>query len=111
MATYNGQRYLEQQILSILNQTLKPDEFIVCDDGSTDGTIAILEKFAQQNKLRYIINDRQLGLVANFKKAVSLANNESYIALSDQDDVWLPEKLEKSVALLQQIDEPEVPCM
>lgn len=111
MATYNGEKYLEQQILSILNQTVKPDEFIVCDDGSTDGTISLLEKFAQQNKLRYVINDRQLGLIANFKKVVSLANNENYIALSDQDDEWLPEKLEKSVELLQQIDNDKVPCM
>ena len=111
MATYNGAKYLEQQILSILNQTQKPAEFIVCDDGSTDGTIGILEKFAQQNKLRYIINDRQLGLVANFKKVVALANNNNYVALSDQDDEWLPEKLEKSFNLLQQIDEASVPCM
>lgn len=111
MATYNGEKYLEQQIVSILEQTVKPDEFIVCDDGSTDRTIAILEKFAQQNKLRYVINDRQLGLIANFKKTVSLANNGNYIALSDQDDVWLPQKLEKSIELLQQIDDATIPCM
>lgn len=111
MATYNGEKYLEQQIQSILNQSLPPSEFIVCDDCSTDGTVAILEKYAQQHKLRYVVNDHQLGLVANFKKAVALADDANYIALSDQDDEWLVDKLEKSAALMQQIDDPQIPCM
>jgi glycosyltransferase involved in cell wall biosynthesis len=111
MATYNGAKYLDQQIQSILNQSLPPAEFIVCDDRSTDQTVAILEKYAQQNKLRYVVNDYQLGLVANFKKAVSLADEANYVALSDQDDEWLSNKLEKLAALLLQIDDPKVPCM
>jgi glycosyltransferase involved in cell wall biosynthesis len=111
MATYNGEKYLDQQIQSILNQSRPPAEFIVCDDLSTDGTVAILEKYAQQNKLRYVVNDYRLGLVANFKKAVSLADDANYIALSDQDDEWLNDKLEKSAALLRQINDPAVPCM
>jgi glycosyltransferase involved in cell wall biosynthesis len=111
MATYNGEKYLDQQIQSILNQSLPPAEFIVCDDRSTDGTAAILEKYAQQNNLRYVVNDHRLGLVANFKKAVSLADDANYVALSDQDDEWLNDKLEKTAALLQQINDPAAPCM
>jgi glycosyltransferase involved in cell wall biosynthesis len=111
MATYNGERYLEQQLQSILNQTLKPAEIIVCDDVSTDGTVAILEKYKQKGKLTYVVNNHQLGLIDNFKKAVSLATEGNYVALSDQDDEWLPEKLAQSAALLQKIEDSELPCM
>ncbi len=111
MTTYNGEKYLDQQIQSILNQTLKPVEFIVCDDLSTDGTISILEKYRQGQKLVYFINEQRLGPVRNFKKAVSLASKNNYIALSDQDDEWLPEKLEKSAKLLKKIDFVDKPCM
>jgi len=111
MTTYNGEKYLEQQIISILNQTLKPTQFVVCDDGSTDNTIAILEKYKQQQQLDYIVNSNRLGLIDNFKKAVSLATTDNCIALSDQDDEWIPDKLEKSAALLTTIDSTQYPCM
>lgn len=111
MTTYNGADYLEEQILSILNQTIPPDEFIVCDDCSTDGTVAILEKYQKEQKLTYVVNDGQLGLINNFKKAVSLASAGNYVALSDQDDEWLPYKLERSAVLLEAIEDPALPCM
>lgn len=111
MATYNGEKYLEQQIQSILTQTLKPDEIIVCDDVSTDGTIAILKKYQQQGQLTYVVNDHRLGFIDNFKKAVALAADTNYVSLSDQDDEWLPDKLERSVALLQKIDNSKIPCL
>lgn len=104
MTTYNGEKYLDQQIQSILNQTLAPDEIIVCDDGSTDSTVTILKRYSDQKKLIYYVNDRQLGLIDNFKKAVSLAKKTNCIALSDQDDEWLPDKLCKSAALMESID-------
>lgn len=110
MTTCNGERYLDQQIRSVLDQTLPPDEIIVCDDCSADGTLAILERYYQQKKLTYFINDRQLGLIKNFKKVVSLANENNAVALCDQDDEWLPDKLEKSVALLQRMNN-DLPCM
>lgn len=111
MATYNGAQYLEEQIRSILNQTLPPDELIVCDDCSTDGTVEILEKYKQDQKLSYVVNDRQLGLIDNFKKAVSLATVTNYVALSDQDDQWLPDKMERSAILLAKIEDDGVPSM
>lgn len=111
MATYNGEKYLEKQILSILGQTFKPAEFIVCDDQSTDGTVAILEKFKQQGQLTYVVNERQLGVIENFKKGVSLATEGNYISLTDQDDEWVADKLQKCAGLLESIDDPQKPCM
>jgi glycosyltransferase involved in cell wall biosynthesis len=111
MTTYNGERYLEQQIESILSQSLLPNTLIVCDDQSTDGTVGILDKYQQQGKLTYVINTKQLGLIENFKKAVALAPHDAYVALSDQDDQWLPDKLEQSARLLLEIEDPGLPCM
>jgi len=105
MATCNGEKYLDKQIQSILQQTLKPTEIIVCDDVSTDSTVSILEKYRQEGQLKYIINDNRLGFIGNFKKAVSLANTSNYIALADQDDEWMPDKLEKSAKFLKQLDD------
>lgn len=111
MATYNGEKYLEQQIRSILDQTLKPDELIVCDDNSTDGTINILEKYRQLSQLSYVVNTSRLGVINNFVKAVSLAVPGNYISLADQDDEWMLDKLEKSAQLLEKIDDESIPCM
>lgn len=111
MATCNGEKYLDQQIQSILKQSLKPDEFIVCDDVSTDDTVAILKKYQEQGQLIYVVNDHRLGFVDNFKKAVGLAANDNYVALCDQDDEWLPDKLEKSIVLLEKINDNKFPCM
>jgi len=110
MATYNGEQYLKEQIDSILSQTLAPQELIVCDDCSTDGTVAILEQYQQRRLLTYIINEKRLGLIGNFKKAVALASQDNCVALSDQDDIWLPDKLMSSAALLEQMDN-NVPCL
>jgi glycosyltransferase involved in cell wall biosynthesis len=104
MATYNGERYLEEQLDSILSQTLKPVEIIVCDDQSTDGTRAILEKYQQDGHIRFFINDNRLGFVGNFKKAVSLTKPNNYIALSDQDDIWLPNKIDAAANLILNIE-------
>jgi glycosyltransferase involved in cell wall biosynthesis len=110
MATYNGERYLKEQIDSILSQTLSPQEFIVCDDCSTDGTVAILEQYQRKQLLTYVVNERQLGLIGNFKKAVSLAAENNCVALSDQDDIWLPDKLLSSAAVLEHMDN-NFPCL
>ena len=105
MATYNGERYLEEQLDSILSQTLPPMEIVVCDDSSSDNTVSILEKYSKKFNVRYVVNESQLGLTANFKKAVSLVAGSGYIALSDQDDIWLPRKLELSALKLKNIDD------
>lgn len=110
MATFNGEKYLEEQLDSILSQTVFPDELIICDDGSVDGTVAILERYQQRDLLKFSVNPQRLGLVDNFKKAVSLARKTNYIALSDQDDFWLPDKLEKSAEAIRALPKGS-PCM
>lgn len=94
MCTYNGERYLREQLESIAKQTLLPSELIVCDDQSADATAKIISDFAQSAPfpVKFIRNPQNLGSTKNFEKAISLCNGE-FIALCDQDDIWQPEKL------------------
>jgi glycosyltransferase involved in cell wall biosynthesis len=111
MATYNGGKYLVEQLDSILSQTLLPVEIIVCDDQSTDNTSEILENYQSKGLLKYYINEKRLGFIGNFKKAVSLCNPENYVALSDQDDIWLPSKLSLAAQYIKNIDETDTPAI
>jgi len=111
MTTYDGAAYLEAQLGSILSQTLQPEQIIICDDLSSDDTVAILEKYAAADpRIRYHVNETRLGVIGNFKKAVSLATTD-LIALSDQDDIWVPEKLERLYEAISTIDTPDTPVM
>lgn len=92
MATYNGAKYLEEQLDSIYAQSYKKFEVIVVDDVSTDDTVLILEKYKQKYGLKYFVNDKNMGVTKNFEKAILKCDGE-YIALVDQDDIWLPNKL------------------
>jgi glycosyltransferase involved in cell wall biosynthesis len=107
MCTYNGETYLQRQLESIATQVLLPDELVICDDGSTDATAEIIRAFAASSPfpVRLIRNDHNLGSTKNFEKAIGLCRGE-LIALCDQDDVWLPEKLGKLSAVLA--DDPSV---
>lgn len=94
MATYNGAKYLLEQLDSLAVQTLAPYELIVTDDGSTDETLGILDEFARRAPFPIYIhrNEQRLGYRDNFLKAAKLCGGE-LIAFCDQDDVWLPDKL------------------
>lgn len=95
--TYNGEQYIAAQLESMQAQTRLPDEVIVCDDGSTDNTVAIVEAFAKQSPFAVKVfrnESKPLGSSKNFEKAITLCSHE-LIALADQDDVWMPEKLNK----------------
>lgn len=111
IATYNGEKYLEEQLDSILSQSLRPVELIICDDQSTDGTAAILEKYQQKGLLRYYVNKDRLGFVGNFKRAVSMTLDTNYVALSDQDDIWLPGKLQAAAGAMMKLEEGNKPSM
>lgn len=95
LACYNGEEFIKDQIFSILNQSVKDLELIICDDKSTDNTINIIQNI-NDNRIKLHLNNSQLGVVKNFEKAISLCSGD-YIALSDQDDVWFEKKLEKQL--------------
>lgn len=96
MCTYNGEQYLGDQLASIAAQTRPPDELVVCDDHSTDATCEIVARFAASApfSVRIHLNEQNLGSTRNFERAIRLCEGD-IIALSDQDDVWLPEKLQR----------------
>lgn len=102
MATYNGQRFLPMQLESIAAQTRLPDELVISDDGSSDCTVEIVEKFAAHARFKVILlkNTDRLGSIKNFERALTKCSGE-IIALSDQDDLWLPEKLEKQGGFIE----------
>jgi hypothetical protein len=97
LCTYNGERWLPQQLASIQQQTRLPDELVVCDDRSTDQTLAMLGEFAAAVPfpVEIIRNTETLGSTKNFEKAIRLCGGD-LIALSDQDDLWYPNRLERS---------------
>jgi glycosyltransferase involved in cell wall biosynthesis len=105
MATYNGARYLEQQLTSIASQTLRPAELVVHDDGSTDETVDLLTAFAGDCPFPVRVRVREAGggFADAFLHAATLCTGE-FVAFCDQDDIWLPEKLTTVVAALRAPD-------
>jgi glycosyltransferase involved in cell wall biosynthesis len=103
MATYNGAKYLQAQLDSFAAQTQLPDELIVCDDNSTDQTLEILENFAQSAAFTVRIhrNQTRLGYVENFNRAMLMCDGD-IVFLSDQDDYWLPSKIQCVYAIFQE---------
>jgi Glycosyl transferase family 2 len=101
MCTFNGAVYLPAQLESLAAQTRLPAELVVCDDCSTDETAALLRAFAARAPfpVRLYVNERNQGSTKNFAQAIARCTGE-VIALCDQDDVWLPEKLERMAAAL-----------
>ena len=95
ICTYNGEKYLRRQLESFAAQTRLPDEVVICDDCSQDATGRILKDFAANAAfpVRLYFNTDNLGFVKNFEKVIRLCEGE-IIVLSDQDDVWEPNKLE-----------------
>jgi glycosyltransferase involved in cell wall biosynthesis len=106
MATYNGARYLPEQLDSLAGQTLPPAELVVADDGSTDDTLSVLHEFARRSPfpVRVLPPEPHAGYVAAFLRAAAAARY-AHIAYADQDDVWRPTKLARCVQWLRQ---PEV---
>ena len=103
LAAYKGEAYLTQQLESILAQTVQPDEVLLCDDGSTDGTVALIEDFLAHHQpagWRLLRNETNVGYCHNFYRGIADASGD-IIFLSDQDDVWHPQKIEKMLEAME----------
>jgi glycosyltransferase involved in cell wall biosynthesis len=101
LCTYNGAAFLEEQLKSIEEQTYSNIEIICSDNGSTDGTDIILEKWCNNSSSRLFTRAINLGLNINFYNALKFAKGD-YIMFCDQDDVWIPFKVERLVSFIQQ---------
>lgn len=99
LATYNGSKYIEIQISSILKQLNQNDEVIILDDASTDDTLKLIYNF-RDSRIRMIRNPINIGVVKTFERALNKANGD-IIFLSDQDDIWLPNKVQKIIEVFQ----------
>lgn len=102
IAAYNGEKYIEQQLESILNQTVMADEVLICDDCSSDRTVEICRSFIEKNGLsgwRIELNKKNLGYCRNFYKAIGEVKGD-IIFLCDQDDAWDENKLEVMTAVM-----------
>lgn len=96
MTTYNGSKYIIEQLDSIKNQTFPPDEVIICDDSSTDNTAHLVINYLSENHLdnwKFSVNKQRLGWRENFRKAISITKGE-IVFFSDQDDLWSIDKIE-----------------
>ena len=112
LSTYNGERYLEEQVDSILAQDVSDLRLFVRDDGSTDGTVALLRRLERREDITLLIG-KNVGYTRSFLHIVrSIPRSFDYISFSDQDDIWLPGKLSRAVSVLRQQDEsiPQLYC-
>lgn len=101
MSTYNGEKYIREQLDSILNQTEVEIRLIIRDDGSSDKTISIIKEYAEKNKCVSIIEGRNLGVGHSFWELLKKAPTSDYYAFADQDDVWDFDKLSHAVKVVQ----------
>ena len=109
MATYNGEDYLAEQLDSLLNQTFQDFKLILNDDNSTDNTLSIAQGYAEKypGKIYVTQNEINTGSAKNnfFDMILRYKNECDYFMLCDQDDVWLPEKIEKSYNKIEEMEQ------
>lgn len=101
VVTYNGERYLKEQLDSILANLKSEDELVVSDDGSSDKTLDILRQYARQDVRIHIVEGPGQGVIANVEHALSCCHGD-YIFLADQDDVWMPDKVDRVTAVMKE---------
>jgi len=95
MGTYNGEKYIRDQIQSILSQLAENDEIIISDDSSTDQTISIIEEF-EDSRIKLFKSNTYRSPIYNLENALNNAKG-NFIFLADQDDVWLPDKIKQTI--------------
>lgn len=108
LASYNGEKYIKRQLESIVNQIGNDDEIIVSDDGSTDKTASIVIEMARNDSRIKLIEGPKKGYNKNFENAILNAKGD-YVFISDQDDVWLPNKVAR---VIEEFDKnPSICCI
>ena len=109
IASFNGEKYIEKQLESILNQTMLPYEIIISDDGSQDNTVPVIQQFIESRResitqgavhIRVIVNNGRHGVCGNFENAFMHTTGD-VVFLCDQDDIWFPEKIEKVLYIME----------
>lgn len=99
MCTYNGEQHVQEQLQTIVRQTYPVQEILIFDDCSTDDTVEIIKTFAaKDNRIVLTVNTTNLGFARNFEQAILSAKGD-VIAIADQDDIWMPEKIERMMAV------------
>ena len=113
VALYNGERFIEEQLDTIKNQTFSPEKVVLCDDGSKDNTVQIvkdyIKKYNLELKWELHENETNLGYIRNFYKAISLCDTD-LVFLSDQDDVWKCDKIEKMTNIMKNREDINLLC-
>lgn len=109
MATYNGEKYIGEQINSIINQTYTNWNLLIRDDGSKDKTLNIIKKYEKMDNRIILIRDNKdnLGFVKNFEELLKKSRTE-FVMFSDQDDYWLENKIEKYVEVIEKLDKKKL---
>ena len=109
LCTYNGEKFLQEQLESIAAQSLLPAEIVICDDGSEDQTIQVVENFSRHSQISVHLyrNEKRMGVMQNFRKTISICKGD-YIALCDQDDVWMKGKLKRVIDFFQLSQNKEI---
>lgn len=104
MATYNGEKYIKEQLESIISQTYKNIEVVITDDASTDDTIKVINEFKNKHGfIKVFLSDINKGVTQTFEHSFTKCGGD-FIAISDQDDIWEPNKIETLLAGLDQED-------
>jgi glycosyltransferase involved in cell wall biosynthesis len=100
LCTYNGQRYLQRQLETLAEQSVLPDEVVICDDASSDHSVQIAQTFARTAPFAVHIhqNTQNLGYIKNFEKAISLCTRD-IVFMCDQDDMWAADKIKQVVQI------------
>lgn len=98
IASYNGEKFIAEQLDSILSQLNRSDEVIISDDGSNDGTLNIIREYQRKYSNIIFLNGPRQGVIKNFQFGIENASGD-IIFLADQDDIWLPDKVQRVVSI------------
>lgn len=110
MPAYNAERFLEEAVRSVMNQTFQDWELLILDDCATDGTYALAERLAaEDDRITLYKNEQNMGVARTRNRGFDLCRGQ-YVALLDSDDVWHPQKLEKQVLLAKQTSADVIYC-